>query len=45
MSSQREKCACALPNQPLQQPSGSPVRSDVGSCRDASGYARGSSRP
>ena len=35
----------ALSNKPLQQTNATRVRSDVGSCRDAAGYARGSSRP
>ena len=34
-----------LPNRPLQQPNATPVRSDVRSCHDAAGCARGSSRP
>ena len=32
-------------NKPLQQTNATPARSQVGSCRDAAGYARGSSRP
>ena len=32
-------------NKPLQQPSATPARSELGSCRDAAGCARGSSRP
>ena len=34
-----------LPNKPLQQTNATRVRSRVGSCRDAAGCARGSSRP
>src|SRR5450631_2963773 len=33
------------PIKPLQQPNATPVRMEVGWCRDATGCARGSSRP
>jgi hypothetical protein len=34
-----------LSNKPLQQSNATPFRSNVGLCRDAAGFARGSSRP
>ena len=41
----RERRQEAPSNRPLQQPNATRVRSKVGSCRDAAGCARGSSRP